>query len=119
MQNRFMFALHVPRSYGRATIAALIIGALILPIARAATCDCYDRQAAAGHCHDAQSPSLVADNLEHDCDAMLACCLLDQGPVLNDLIGALDDSGIGVADVLSPTFHSAVRLAPPKPPPRA
>lgn len=91
---------------------------LVLPYANAATCDCHERIAEAEHCHTSESAAVTMVSMDHHCDAMMACCLINLGQVLNNSVTVSDESIDEKANADIPTILSAVIQAPPDPPPR-
>lgn len=107
------------RRHSTCVLAAFLIGMLILPYASGATCDCHDHLENAEHCPTSGGPTLTPVNLEHRCDAMMACCRIDFGQVLQANATVSEWSFRDSGDVAVPDTISAALRAPPKPPPRA
>ncbi len=114
-----MFTVNLSRRRVSSVLAACLIVMLVLPYARAATCDCHDHAAESGHCANHDASALTDVSMEDRCDAMMACCLIDFGPVLIPNISVSEWSFRDAMDAVSPRTISAILQAPPKPPPKA
>lgn len=113
-----MFTATRKRRRGVALLAALVIATLVLPYGRAATCECHDHVAEHEHCPTTSGPALTTAGMDYHCDAMMACCLIDFGPVLNSSAVESEGAYYDLTNSTLLTTLTQVSQAPPKPPPR-